>query len=177
MQTIFIVLSIVFAVTIVLNIVLIIRSPGLKRNYESRLNYQQDIIHTLQRQLNFYLREWCRTRADKTGESESKGKIRVSLKSRAFHGRGGRKQMTKEQVINVEEYPMQDENGNSIFVVGGYKFTVPQEVNNTLLEKYRKYDEDFPAVERLLRLFVNRRPYIGQLLAIHLVSEIISEAF
>ncbi|MFR1531326.1 MAG: hypothetical protein ACLSUU_02820 [Christensenellales bacterium] len=85
--------------------------------------------------------------------------------------------MTKEQVINVEEYPMQDENGNSIFVVGGYKFTVPQEVNNTLLEKYRKYDEDFPAVERLLRLFVNRRPYIGQLLAIHLVSEIISEAF
>ena len=84
--------------------------------------------------------------------------------------------MTKEQVINVEEYPMQDENGNSIFVVGGYKFTVPQEVNNTLLEKYRKYDEDFPAVERLLRLFVNRRPYIGQLLAIHLVSEIISES-
>jgi hypothetical protein len=85
--------------------------------------------------------------------------------------------MIKEPVVNVEEYPMQGENGNSIFVIGGYKFTVPQEVNNTLLEKYRKYDEDFPAVERLLRLFVNRRPYIGQLLAIHLVSEIISEAF
>ena len=85
--------------------------------------------------------------------------------------------MIKEPVVNVEEYPMQGENGNSILVIGGYKFTVPQEVNNTLLEKYRKYDEDFPAVERLLRLFVNRRPYIGQLLAIHLVSEIISEAF
>ena len=74
MQTIFIALSIVFTVTIVLNIVLIIRSPGLKRHYESRLKYQEDIIHTLQRQLYFYLREWCKTRADKTGESESEGK-------------------------------------------------------------------------------------------------------
>lgn len=44
MQAIFIALSIVFAVTIVLNIVLIIRSPGLKRHYESRLKYQEDII-------------------------------------------------------------------------------------------------------------------------------------
>lgn len=85
--------------------------------------------------------------------------------------------MAKKKTVDVEKCAMQDENGNLIFVVGGYKFTVPQEVNNTLLGKYRKYDEDFPAVERLLRLFVNRRPYMGQLLAIRLVSEIISEAF
>lgn len=84
--------------------------------------------------------------------------------------------MIKEPVVNVEEYPMQGENGNSIFVIGGYKFTAPKEVN-ALLKKYRKNDEDFRELERLLRLFVNRRPYMGQLLAIRLVSEIISEAF
>lgn len=74
MQTIFIALSIVFAVTIVLNIVLIIRSPGLKRHYESRLKYQEDIIHTLQRQLNFYLRNGVKRELIKQAKAKVKAK-------------------------------------------------------------------------------------------------------
>ncbi len=84
--------------------------------------------------------------------------------------------MTKEQVINVEEYPMQDENGNSIFVVGGYKFTTPKGAN-ALLDKYRKNDEDFRELERLLRKFINSQPYTGGLSTILLLSEIISDVF
>lgn len=46
--------------------------------------------------------------------------------------------MIKEPVVNVEEYPMQGENGNSIFVIGGYKFTAPKEVNALLIQKERR---------------------------------------
>lgn len=84
--------------------------------------------------------------------------------------------MIKEPVVNVEEYPMQGENGNSIFVIGGYKFTAPKEVN-ALLKKYRKKDEDFRELERLLRKFINSQPYTGGLSTILLLSEIISKTF
>lgn len=84
--------------------------------------------------------------------------------------------MIKEPVVNVEEYPMQGENGNSIFVVGGYKFTAPKGAN-ALLDKYRKNDEDFRELERLLRKFINSQPYTGGLSTILLLSKIISEAF
>lgn len=84
--------------------------------------------------------------------------------------------MIKEPVVNVEEYPMQGENGNSIFVVGGYKFTAPKEAN-ALLDKYRKNDEDFRELERLLRKFINSQPYTGGLSTILLLSEIISDVF
>lgn len=85
--------------------------------------------------------------------------------------------MIKEPVVNVEEYPMQGENGNSIFVIGGYKFTVPQEVNNTLLGKYRNYDEDFWELEKHLQEFINSQPYTGVLTILSLVSEIIPVSF
>lgn len=52
--------------------------------------------------------------------------------------------MIKEPVVNVEEYPMQGENGNSIFVIGGYKFTAPKEVNALLKN-----------TERMTRIFGN----------------------
>ena len=84
--------------------------------------------------------------------------------------------MIKEPVVNVEEYPMQGENGNSIFVIGGYKFTAPKEVN-ALLKKYRKNDEDFRELERLLRKFINSQPYTGGLSTTLLLSEIISDVF
>lgn len=71
---------------------------------------------------------------------------------------------------------MQDENGNLIFVVGGYKFTVPKGAN-ALLDKYRKNDEDFRELERLLRKFINSQPYTGGLSTILLLSEIISDVF
>ena len=84
--------------------------------------------------------------------------------------------MIKEPVVNVEEYPMQGENGNSIFVIGGYKFTAPKGAN-ALLDKYRKNDEDFRELERLLRKFINSQPYTGGLSTILLLSEIISDGF
>ena len=84
--------------------------------------------------------------------------------------------MIKEPVVNVEEYPMQGENGNSIFVIGGYKFTAPKGAN-ALLDKYRKNDEDFRELERLLRKFINSQPYSGGLSTILLLSEIISDVF
>ena len=84
--------------------------------------------------------------------------------------------MIKEPVVNVEEYQMQGENGNSIFVIGGYKFTTPKGAN-TLLDKYRKNDEDFRELERLLRKFINSQPYTGGLSTILLLSEIISDVF
>ena len=84
--------------------------------------------------------------------------------------------MIKEPVVNVEEYPMQGENGNSIFVVGGYKFPAPKGAT-ALLDKYRKNDEDFRELERLLRKFINSQPYTGGLSTILLLSEIISDVF
>ena len=84
--------------------------------------------------------------------------------------------MIKEPVVNVEEYPMQGENGNSIFVIRGYKFTAPKGAN-ALLDKYRKNDEDFRELERLLRKFINSQPYTGGLSTILLLSEIISDVF
>ena len=84
--------------------------------------------------------------------------------------------MIKEPVANVEEYPMQGENGNSILVIGGYKFTAPKGAN-ALLDKYRKNDEDFRELERLLRKFINSQPYTGGLSTILLLSEIISDVF
>lgn len=84
--------------------------------------------------------------------------------------------MAKKKTVDIEKCAMQDENGNSIFVVGGYKFTTPKGAN-ALLDKYRKNDEDFRELERLLRKFINSQPYTGGLSTILLLSEIISIVF